>query len=107
MAELPPELAGGVERLLEDVSPRELARASAELSEQYREKRERRAPVARAESEIMAYVASRLPATYAAVSAVLRRIRELRPDWRPRSLLDLGSGPGTGLWAATTIWPAI
>ena len=107
MAELPPELAEGIDRLLEDVPPRELARASAELSEQYRQKRERRAPVARSEPEILAYIASRLPATYAAVSSVLRAVREQRPDWSPRTLLDLGAGPGTGLWSATTIWPSI
>jgi ribosomal protein RSM22 (predicted rRNA methylase) len=107
MADLPPGLAEGVERLLADVSPRELTRASADLSARYRDKRERRTPVARSESEILAYAASRLPATYAAVSAVFEAVRELRPDWMPRTVLDLGAGPGTGLWGATTRWPSV
>src|SRR2546423_58132 len=107
MTDLPHELAEGVERLLEDVSARELIRASAELSAKYREKRERRAPVARTEAEILAYVASRLPATYAAISAVFEAVCEQRPDWTPRSVLDLGAGPGTGLWSAAASWPSI
>jgi ribosomal protein RSM22 (predicted rRNA methylase) len=107
MADLPLGLAEAVERLLEDVPPRELVRASAELSTRYRDKRERRAPVARSEAEILAYAASRLPATYAAVSAVFEAVREQRPRWTPRSLLDLGAGPGTGLWSAASRWPSI
>src|SRR5688500_11395154 len=107
MAELPRELADGVEWLLEGVSARDLSRASSDLSEKYRQKRERRAPVARSQSEILAYAASRLPATYAAITAVLGAVRELRPDWQPRTLLDLGAGPGTGLWSAAATWPSL
>jgi ribosomal protein RSM22 (predicted rRNA methylase) len=107
MPDLPLELTESIERLLEGVSPRVLARASAELSERYREKRERRAPVARTEPEVQAYLAARLPATYAAVSAALAAVREQRRGWSPRALLDLGAGPGTGLWAATSTWPGI
>jgi ribosomal protein RSM22 (predicted rRNA methylase) len=103
----PPELAEAIARQLEDTSPRELARAGAELSERYRQKRERRAPVARTELEVAAYAASRLPATYAAVSAALGAAREQRREWSPRSMLDLGAGPGTALWAATSLWPGI
>jgi ribosomal protein RSM22 (predicted rRNA methylase) len=106
-ADLPPALAEAVARLLEDVTPRDLVQASAELSDTYRQKRERRAPVARSEADILAYAASRLPATYAAVSAVLDAAREQRPDWAPRSLLDLGAGPGTGLWSAASRWSSI
>lgn len=107
MSDLPLELAEGIERLLGDVPPRELARAGAELSERYRQKRERRSPVARSELEVMAYAASRMPATYAAIGAALGAARVQRPGWAPRSMLDLGAGPGTGLWAATEIWPNI
>lgn len=53
-----------------------------------------------------AYLAVRLPATYAAVSAVLATV----PDSlriRVRSVLDLGAGPGTATWAALAACPAI
>ena len=107
MAELPRELADGVELLLAGISARDLSRASHELSEKYRQKRERRAPVARSQLEILAYAASRMPATYAAITSVLGQVRELRPGWRPRTLLDLGAGPGTGIWAAAATWPSL
>ncbi len=46
-----------------------------------------------------AYLAARLPATYAAVSAALAMIpADVRG--RLRTLLDLGAGPGTATWAA-------
>jgi ribosomal protein RSM22 (predicted rRNA methylase) len=41
-----------------------------------------------------------MPATYAAVSASLNALREIRPDFAPASLLDVGAGPGTATWAA-------
>jgi ribosomal protein RSM22 (predicted rRNA methylase) len=30
-----------------------------------------------------------------------------RPDWRPRSLLDVGAGPGVATWAALEQWPSL
>ncbi len=30
-----------------------------------------------------------------------------RPDWHPRSLLDLGAGPGVAAWAAAEAWPSL
>ena len=107
IAELPRELAEGVERLLEGVSARDLSRATSELSAKYRQQRVNHAPVARSKAEILAYAASRLPATFAAVSAVLGEVRERRPDWRPRTMLDLGAGPGPGLWSAAARWPSL
>jgi ribosomal protein RSM22 (predicted rRNA methylase) len=106
-AELPRELAEAVERLLAEVPPRELGRASAELSDRYRDRRERRAPVARSREQALAYAATRLPATYAAVSSALGAVRQQRPGWQPRTVLDLGAGPGTGLWSAATVWPSL
>jgi ribosomal protein RSM22 (predicted rRNA methylase) len=105
--ELPRELAEGVARLLHDVGPRDLARTSAALSAKYRQHQERTAPVARSEAEIVAYVATRLPATYAAITSALTAVRDLRPDWQPRTLLDLGAGPGTAAWSATAVWPSL
>ncbi|MDP3936244.1 MAG: small ribosomal subunit Rsm22 family protein [Alphaproteobacteria bacterium] len=42
------------------------------------------------------YLMSRMPATYAAIARVLMEIPE---DEGVKSVLDIGSGPGTGLWA--------
>lgn len=52
-------------------------------------------------SEIHAYIATRLPATFAAVMAVLPNI----PLHHIFSVLDLGAGPGTATLAAALHWP--
>ncbi len=57
--------------------------------------------------DLGAYLAARLPATYAAVARVLAELKSRRPDFAPASLLDAGSGPGTASWAATALWPEI
>lgn len=49
----------------------------------------------KSESEGLAYLATRLPATYAVNSRVLELISEQIPDFSPKSFLDLGAGPGT------------
>ena len=54
-----------------------------------------------------AYLAYRAPATFAAAAAVFRQVVVQRPDWRPRSLLDLGAGPGVATWAALERWPSL
>jgi ribosomal protein RSM22 (predicted rRNA methylase) len=56
---------------------------------------------------VKAYLATRLPATYAAVRDAMAKLAELRSDFRPQSLLDAGSGPGTVLWAAANCWPRL
>jgi ribosomal protein RSM22 (predicted rRNA methylase) len=48
-----------------------------------------------------------MPATYAAVTASLNALREIRPDFAPASLLDVGAGPGTATWAAAAAFPSL
>ena len=38
---------------------------------------------------------------------MLTRLAEQRPDWRPRTVLDAGAGPGVATWAATAVWPEL
>lgn len=54
-----------------------------------------------------AYIATRLPATYAAISACAVAIKGSRPDFAPRTLLDVGAGPGSVLLAAAERWPGL
>ena len=66
-----------------------------------------RSRAARTRVEVAAYLAYRAPATYASAAAVFRQVALLRPDWRPRSLLDVGAGPGVASWAAQAAWPSL
>ena len=102
--ELPRALRHAVDAALEGVSARDLAAASAALSERYRaELRDGRLHVDD-DLAARAYLAARLPATYAAIRAALGAVAEARPDFAPRSLLDFGAGPGTALWAVRDCW---
>jgi len=56
---------------------------------------------------VVAYLAYRAPATYAAMLDVLSRLREQRPEWRPSGVLDVGAGPGVASWAAVAAWPEL
>jgi ribosomal protein RSM22 (predicted rRNA methylase) len=105
--ELPPTLRQTVDRLLENTPLAELRRAAGLLSSRYRaELRDGRLHLD-GELAIKAYLATRLPATYAAVRASFEAVSEVLPDFAPQTLLDLGAGPGTVLWAASDRWPGL
>jgi ribosomal protein RSM22 (predicted rRNA methylase) len=92
-----PELQDAVDELVRGIDGRALERAARSLSERYRAGGTAAARATRSTADVAAYLATRAPATYAAVEDVLARIRVGRPAWRPRSLLDLGAGPGITL----------
>jgi ribosomal protein RSM22 (predicted rRNA methylase) len=103
--ELPGPLRQSVDRLLEKVPLPVLKQAARTLSDRYRaELRDGRLHMAE-EMAVKAYLATRLPATYAAVRASLDALSNARPDFAPKSLLDVGAGPGTVLWATADLWP--
>jgi ribosomal protein RSM22 (predicted rRNA methylase) len=105
--ELPAHLRQAIERELEGVPLAELRRAGEVLSHRYRsETRDGRLHLAD-DVAVKAYLATRLPATYAAIRASLDAVCEVLPDFRPRSLLDVGAGPGSALWAAADCWAGI
>jgi ribosomal protein RSM22 (predicted rRNA methylase) len=105
--ELPAALRAGVERMLEGVPLADLQHAAARLSTRYRAETKDGRLHLDAELAVKAYLAARLPATYAAVRASLGAVAEALPDFEPKDMLDLGAGPGTALWAATDCWPDI
>jgi ribosomal protein RSM22 (predicted rRNA methylase) len=105
--ELPSSLRQAVERTLEGVPLHALRQAAASLSQRYRsETRDGRLHMADS-LDVSAYLATRLPATYAAIRASMAAACEALPSFQPRSLLDIGAGPGTALWAASDCWPGI
>jgi ribosomal protein RSM22 (predicted rRNA methylase) len=105
--ELPSALRAAIDRALTGRRAGDLAAAAAALSQRYRqERRDGRLHVA-SDDEALAYLAVRLPATYAAVRASLAAIKQARPEFAPKTALDIGAGPGTALWAALDCWPAL
>ena len=57
--------------------------------------------------DLAAYLTTRMPATYAALLRVLGEVANISPDFAPKSVLDIGAGPGTASWAALSIWPEL
>ncbi|HTH98203.1 MAG TPA: small ribosomal subunit Rsm22 family protein [Stellaceae bacterium] len=103
MTTLPAALAMAIDRQLEGVSRSGLGQQAASLSQRYRQRAGNHA----ADEESLAYAVTRLPATYAAMRAVLAELEERAPDFAPATLLDLGSGPGTAAWAALDAFPGL
>lgn len=105
--QLPPSLRAAIDRELEGIALADLARASEALSQRYRgEVQDGRLHLAD-DAAARAYLTTRLPATFAAISAALEAIAEARPDFAPRILLDAGAGPGTATWAAAQLWDSL
>jgi len=107
LVELPDELSEALAKQFQGISGRQLGRTTRDLSARYRTGVPAAAPVARSDSDVVAYAAYRMPATYAADVAALAALREQREGWNPRTMLDLGTGLGSGAWAATRVWPSI
>ena len=103
--ELPAPLRQAVDTMLHGIPLAEIRQAAATLSQRYRaETRDGRLHMS-ADLSVKAYLAARLPATFAAITASLDAAAEMMPDFAPTTMLDVGSGPGTALWAAASMWP--
>jgi ribosomal protein RSM22 (predicted rRNA methylase) len=98
------ELQDSIQREVDKVDRGKLAQAVAQLSEHYK-KADFSTPAVATEAHRAAYLAVRLPATYAALRRVFAEINLLVPQAEISSLLDLGAGPGTALFAAAEQFP--
>jgi ribosomal protein RSM22 (predicted rRNA methylase) len=88
-----------IQRETDRLDRRKLVQATAQLSEHYKAG-DFSTPAIATEPHRAAYLAVRLPATYAAIRRVFAEIKLLAPQSEISSLLDLGAGPGTALLAA-------
>jgi ribosomal protein RSM22 (predicted rRNA methylase) len=97
--DLPYELRAGLEDAMHGVSRSALIERAGAISKAYRAGGNS-ARAIRTIEDALAYALTRMPATFAAVMSVLGELRRRLPDFAPRSLLDVGAGPGTAAWAA-------
>ncbi|WP_406057860.1 small ribosomal subunit Rsm22 family protein [Streptomyces sp. NBC_01077] len=91
-------------RLLDGLPPRQAAQAVDRLIASYRGTTPTDAPVLRDRSDVAAYAAYRMPATFEAVRSALDALREAAPDWEPRTHTDVGGGTGAASWAVAEAW---
>ncbi len=103
---LPKELQFAIQQEVEKVDRRRLLQATEQITERY-QAADFSAPALRTDAHRAAYLAVRLPATYAANERVFSEVHRLAPEAEISGVLDLGAGPGTVLFAAAEIFPAL
>ena len=103
--DLPASLRAALEARLQGVSRNKTAERAAAISRTYRDGGNSGA--IRNEIDALAYALARMPATYAADIASLNALIDIRPEFSPKSLLDIGAGPGTATWAAAEAFPSL
>jgi ribosomal protein RSM22 (predicted rRNA methylase) len=103
--DLPPALKATLEARLHGQSRQDAAQRAARISQAYRGGGT--SGTITTEADALAYAVVRMPATYAAVAASLNALTELRPDFAPTTLLDVGAGPATASFAAAEAFPSL
>jgi ribosomal protein RSM22 (predicted rRNA methylase) len=103
--DLPAELKAALDARLQGLSRSDAAGRAAAISRTYRDGGGSGAITSGADA--LAYALVRMPATYAAVTASLNALCEIRPELAPASLLDVGAGPGTATWAAAEAFASL
>jgi ribosomal protein RSM22 (predicted rRNA methylase) len=96
--DLPAELKAALDARLHGLSRSDAASRAALISKTYRDGGGSGA--IKSETDALAYALARMPATYAAVTASLNALCEVTPEFAPKTLIDVGAGPGTATWAA-------
>jgi len=103
--ELPLSLQTAIEHEMEQQSTKKLAALAAEISEGYRSGIPfNKGRYIQSHEDVLAYISYRLPATYAAVYSAISQTKDRFPHWSPKTMLDVGAGPGTAMWAASAVW---
>jgi ribosomal protein RSM22 (predicted rRNA methylase) len=103
--DLPAELKAALDAKLHGRSRTDAAERAAVISKTYRDGGGSGA--IKTETDALAYALARMPATYAAVTASLNALGEITAGFEPKSLLDVGAGPGTASWAAAETFPSL
>jgi ribosomal protein RSM22 (predicted rRNA methylase) len=101
---LPAWLLDALQQETDRIDRCKLALAATQLSETYKTG-DFSSPAITTEAHRAAYLAVRLPATYASIQRVLAEIPWHAPQAEINTLLDIGAGPGTALFAASEEFP--
>lgn len=103
---LPESLRVAIEKEISKANAPMLQHASDDLSARYRLS-SIDVGYMKTDAHRLAYLAARLPATYAANHAVLNEMKLRIPDHSIKTMLDVGAGPATASWAASELLPEL
>ncbi|MFE7132540.1 small ribosomal subunit Rsm22 family protein [Streptomyces sp. NPDC057638] len=97
-------LRAALSGVLDGLPPSHATRAVERLIASYRGTTPTDAPVLRDRSDVAAYAAYRMPATFEAVRSALAALGEAAPGWVPGTHMDIGGGTGAASWAVAEAW---
>lgn len=96
---------------IKNLSLNTLQKSRQELSSKYREKRDsvekNKARFIQTQADRLTYLITRMPATAAVIRRVLKELVLHQPTAHIESLLDIGAGSGSSLWAFSVYFPNI
>ena len=105
--QLPAQLKSALDEIFQTTNTADLEKASSRLTKRYRnEVLDGKMHIGN-KNAALGYVAARFPATFAAVFSALQQVQDIVPSFSPSSQLDVGAGPGTAVFAATRLFPAL
>ena len=107
MSQLPRDLQYAIEEELNSFSLTKMVRGREHLTERYRQKTSFTGNFISTEEQRYAYIATRLPATYGVMKHLFQEIERSVSKEEIQTLLDLGAGPGSVMWAADTVFSGI
>jgi ribosomal protein RSM22 (predicted rRNA methylase) len=107
MMNIPDNLQQAIDKETAKFSFHEILDAREELTNRYRSRRPEKQGFITTEAQRCSYVAVRMPATYAVIRRVMEELQNRVTGTNPKTLLDLGAGPGTAMWAACSVFPSI
>lgn len=103
---IPHKLRLAIDEVLTGSSTCTLHRNFTELARAYAHGRGE-TPFVESRDKVYAYIATRMPSIYVVLLAVFQEIATRCPTFAPTSLIDVGSGPGTVMWAVEEIWQTL
>jgi ribosomal protein RSM22 (predicted rRNA methylase) len=105
---LPEKITQSIEAILSQPENSQWLKRAEVLHTRYTEgKRHPQESFLKDSVDIAAYLGMRVPATFAQIAGALYQLKEAYPDFKVESVLDLGSGPGTAVWATKQVFPEL
>lgn len=101
---LPDSLLEAIDRVTDFFDRKKLHKGAEELSLRYRTPSSTSQTFIQTEEECLAYLCTRFPATFGANYFVFSEIKKRGLEKDISSILDLGSGSGAALWAASEVF---
>lgn len=100
---MPAVLKQPLEELIAGLKQNSIKQSAERLSRRYRTEKRNGQDLIDGKTASVAYAAARMPATFGALSLVLEQVAAL-PDFLPKTMIDVGAGTGSGVWAASSFF---